>query len=385
VRIVIFCHSLRSDWNHGNAHFLRGVASELVHRGHDVRVFEPADAWSVQNLAAEHGSGALDALFAAYPELASAVHVYDRASLVPDAAVESADVVIVHEWSDADLVSAIGAARAKTDRFVLLFHDTHHRSISDRVGIAANDLQHYDGVLAFGDVIRDAYLVNGWTHRAWTWHEAADARRFHPRSTDRLEGDLVWIGNWGDNERTADIHEFLIQPVRRLGIRARIYGVRYPPTARRALADAGIEYGGWLPNYAAADVFGRFRVTVHIPRRPYLESLPGIPTIRPFEALACGIPLVCARWRTTGGLFEPGRDFLVVDDGGEMAATLARLLKDEGERARLADHGRATVIERHTCAHRVDELLAIVDEVRAGRMALAHSVRGRGIVEQRAC
>ena len=41
MRIVVFCHSLVSDWNHGNAHFLRGVVSELLDRGHDVRVFEP--------------------------------------------------------------------------------------------------------------------------------------------------------------------------------------------------------------------------------------------------------------------------------------------------------------------------------------------------------
>lgn len=41
MRIVFFVHSLLSDWNHGNAHFLRGVASELTSRGHDGRVFEP--------------------------------------------------------------------------------------------------------------------------------------------------------------------------------------------------------------------------------------------------------------------------------------------------------------------------------------------------------
>jgi glycosyltransferase involved in cell wall biosynthesis len=41
MRIAIFCHSLMSDWNHGNAHFLRGVVTDLLDRGHDVRVFEP--------------------------------------------------------------------------------------------------------------------------------------------------------------------------------------------------------------------------------------------------------------------------------------------------------------------------------------------------------
>ena len=46
MRLVFFVHSLVSDWNHGNAHFLRGVVRELIARGHDVRVYEPEDAWS---------------------------------------------------------------------------------------------------------------------------------------------------------------------------------------------------------------------------------------------------------------------------------------------------------------------------------------------------
>ena len=55
MRIVLFCHSLVSDWNHGNAHFLRGVTAELLARGQDVRVYEPLDGWSRANLVADHG------------------------------------------------------------------------------------------------------------------------------------------------------------------------------------------------------------------------------------------------------------------------------------------------------------------------------------------
>ena len=69
MRFVLFYHSLISDWNHGNAHFLRGVAGELVARGHDVIVYEPADAWSVQNLIAEHGEAPIRHFRAAYPRL----------------------------------------------------------------------------------------------------------------------------------------------------------------------------------------------------------------------------------------------------------------------------------------------------------------------------
>ena len=61
MKIVYFTHSLASCWNHGNAHFLRGVLSELIARGHDVQVWEPDGAWSLANLRADHGEAGLDA------------------------------------------------------------------------------------------------------------------------------------------------------------------------------------------------------------------------------------------------------------------------------------------------------------------------------------
>jgi spore maturation protein CgeB len=371
VRVVVFCHSLLSDWNHGNAHFLRGVASELIARGHAVRVYEPRDAWSVVNLLEQQGREAIAAFERAYPELAGTSTRYHGSELDLDVALAEADLVLVHEWNDSELVAAVGAHHALHGSYVLLFHDTHHRSVTDPCGIAGYDLEHYDGVLAFGDVIRDAYLNNAWAKRAWTWHEAADVRHFSPRGgiAERC-GDLVWIGNWGDEERTAELHEFLIEPIRTLGLKARFHGVRYPEDARRTLEAAGIEYGGWLPNYEVPDVFSRFAVTVHVPRRPYVTALPGIPTIRPFEALACGIPLVSASWQATAGLFTPGEDFLVAADGAEMTRQLSRLLSDPTLRARLAAHGRGTVLGAHTCGHRVDQLLAIEENVRGTAAAI---------------
>lgn len=357
MRIVMFYHSLISDWNHGNAHFLRGVVSELLARGHDVRVYEPANAWSVENLVRDYGTAPLGGFRRAYPGLDSIR--YDSNALDLDAVLAGAELVMVHEWNEHDLVARIGEHRSRRGGYHLLFHDTHHRAVTEPDQMGAYDLRHYDGVLAFGGVIRDLYLKNGWVKRAWAWHEAADTRVFHPLPDAEKEGDLVWIGNWGDEERTAELHEFLLEPVRDLGLKARVYGVRYPEHARKALEAAGIEYAGWLPNYEAPEVFSRFRVTVHVPRRPYVEALPGIPTIRPFEALACGIPLVSAPWDDAEHLFTPGEDFLVARDGAEMRRNLTNVLCDADLARRLTEHGRATIAARHTCAHRVDELMDI--------------------------
>ena len=77
MRIVYLTHSLSSCWNHGNAHFLRGVLSDLQARGHDVAVFEPEGAWSLQNLLADHGDAGLDAYRIRYPELRSTTYAPD--------------------------------------------------------------------------------------------------------------------------------------------------------------------------------------------------------------------------------------------------------------------------------------------------------------------
>src|SRR4029079_17497491 len=129
----------------------------------------PRDAWSMANLTAEHGDAPLVAFRRAYPMLAS--HRYDPATLDVGRVLEGADLVLVHEWTDHGLVRAVGEHRRRHDSYRLLFHDTHHRSVTDASSMAAYDLRHYDGVLAFGRVIRDLYLERGWAARAWTWHE----------------------------------------------------------------------------------------------------------------------------------------------------------------------------------------------------------------------
>jgi spore maturation protein CgeB len=367
MRIVIFCHSLVSDWNHGNAHFLRGIVAELQARRHAVTVYEPADGWSRRQLLTDAGESAVKRFHHAFPTLTSQPVDLDRLSL--DQALDGADLVIVHEWNPHALIERIGRHKHQGGTYTLLFHDTHHRSVTEVESMAAYDLQHYDGVLAFGEVIRERYMARGWSRRAWTWHEAADTRTFMPHAAPTHQDDLIWIGNWGDDERSAELRAYLIEPVRDLSMRASVYGVRYPAEALLELAGAGIHYQGWLPNYEAPLAYARHKMTVHVPRRPYVEALPGIPTIRVFEALACGVPLVSVAWRDVEGLFTPGDDFLVARTPAEMRTHLRLLMQDEGLRRALAAHGLGTVRRRHTCAHRVDQLMGILQAVRSGTAA----------------
>ena len=164
---------------------------------------------------------------------------------------------------------------------------------------------------------------------------------------------MVWIGNWGDEERTVELDEFLVRPAIALPeLRVVAHGVRYPDIALQKLVGANIEYRGYLPNIFSPQVYAESVVSVHIPRRQYANGLAGIPTIRVFEALACGIPLVCSPWVDEENLFRPGEDYLVVRDGIEMTEQLRHLRRDGKARYQLAENGLKTIRERHTCAHR---------------------------------
>lgn len=362
MRVAMFYHSLVSDWNHGNAHFLRGIATELQARAHTVQIFEPENGWSRENLVREHGIEVLEAFRNAFPSLSSERYSLDNLRI--DQWLEGVDLVLVHEWNDPQIISAIGKYRERNRSVRILFHDTHHRALTAANELARFDITNYDGILAYGASLQQTYQRRGWGKQVHVWHEAADTRVFYPRQGGNSAGDIVWIGNWGDDERTEELREYFIQPVKQSAMKAQAYGVRYPEPALQELKAAGIEYGGWLPNFEVPDVFAQFRATIHVPRRPYTHQLPGIPTIRPFEALACGIPLVSAPWQDTEGLFRIGQDFLMAKNGLEMESYLHGVLNDLSFAQSLAKSGLETIRNRHTCRHRVNDLLDIYETIR---------------------
>lgn len=359
MRFLFYTHSVISDWNHGNAHFVRGVMRELLALGHEAAALEPEDSWSRSMLVADQGQAAVDRFHESFPELTT--HIYG-ADFDHEEALSNADIVVVHEWTDPALVARIGRARAGGD-FTLLFHDTHHRAVSAEPDIAALQLREYDCVLAFGESLRQRYLNAGWGSQVVTWHEAADTHLFRPIPDVPKSKDLIWIGNWGDDERSAEIHEYLIEPARHLRLSGSVRGVRYPSDALEALQTTELRYGGWIANADAPAAFAQHRATLHIPRRHYVHALPGIPTIRMFEALACGIPLISAPWDDAEDLFRPGTDFLFARDGETLSRLLQELLQDGEQRQELAAAGLETIKARHTCRHRAEELLSIIASI----------------------
>jgi len=365
VRFVLFYHSLISDWNHASAHALRGIATELLDLGHSVSVLEPENGWSLHNLLEQGGQGMVKAFHATYPGLRSSF--YDPDHLDLDETLADADVVMAHEWTDAGLLRRLGRHRAHARSYRLLFHDAPHGRLRLPVELRGQLLGDYDGVLASSEALRGLYEERDWAARVWTWRDAVDTRIFRPGSTDPNPSlDLIWIGNWGSGERSSELNECLIDPIRALRLRARFFGARYPVEALRTLRAAGIDSGGWVPDFGIPAVLASGRFTVHVPRRMHADGLPHTPSLRALQALACGIPLVTTHWDECEEMFTPGVDLLAGRDGPQIQRHLIDLQHDAALGRSLAANGLATVLTRHSCAVRVTELLAICQRLGAG-------------------
>jgi len=366
LRIAYFAHSLRSDWNNGNAHFLRGLMRAMTALGHDVTVFEPESGWSIENLRMEtRGETSIADFARTYPDLKIETYENAEPSEPWRERLGGMQIVVLHEWNPPALAQHLLRLRDELG-FRILFHDTHHRASSSPEQIQQFGLDQFDGILAFGETLRAIYRDRFNISRVWVLHEAADTTVFYPEPEASKFLDAVWIGNWGDDERSAEISEFFLKPAAAFENRARfgIFGVRYPEEGLRALSEANICYGGYLPNLKAASVYAISRLTVHIPRQQYTSTMTGIPTIRVFEALACGIPLISAPWQDTEQLFRPG-DFIFAQNSREMISAMRNLLECPAAARAQAQCGLEAVLARHTCDHRARELTDICEELLA--------------------
>jgi spore maturation protein CgeB len=364
IRFRVFAHSWVSDWNQPSAHFLRGLVHELVLLGHEVRCYEELGSWSLTNLVDQEGEvavRAIDQFRREFPDLD--VRFYrQNANLRETLTLElgGADVVIIHEWNHPEVANTILSLKAELG-FLCLFHDTHHRAITNTSEILRFHLQCFDGVLAFTESIRRIYADGFGVPQAWTFHEAADVRHFYPREAPR-EIDLLYVGYCQEAECSRELTEYLIEPVAELrDCKAVVHGVQYSEQARQALAEAGIEYRGYLPNLMAPDVYSRTPLSLHVPERPNSSEARDIPSVRMFEALACGSPVLCAPWHDRERLFRSGEDYIVVHSGAEMKTKIQRLLRDESARRQIGANGRETILRRHTCAHRAAQLVDICE------------------------
>jgi spore maturation protein CgeB len=122
--------------------------------------------------------------------------------------------------------------------------------------------------------------------------------------------------------------------------------IGWPPNCER------IEH---LPPHEHRRFYNRQRFTLNVTRADMIAA-GWSPSVRLFEAAACGTPIVSDRWAGIESLFVPGREILLASTPTDVLRLLQEI--DEDERRAIGERARKRVLAAHTAAHRAGQLEA---------------------------
>lgn len=349
--IVILGLSISSSWGNGHATIYRALVRECVRRGHRVLFLEREKEWyaSHRDLPAD-----LREVTAIYPSLDTLAKWKDRVAL--------ADLVIVGSYVPDGV--AVGRWAREIADGALVFYDIDtpitlaKLEEGDEEYLSADLVPQYDIYLSFtaGPVLREVERRWG-SPRAEAFYCTADLERYRPAGGP-VDLDLGYLGTYSP-DRQAALESLLIEPARRWPEgRFAVFGPQFPESI------------AWPANIALADhldpeahpwFFGRQRFTLNVTRANMVRAGYS-PSVRLFEAAACGTPIISDWWEGLDSIFEPEDEILIARSGDD---TL-RYLRDitEEKRRSMGWRLRARVEQEHSPARRIDALEQLVREVR---------------------
>jgi spore maturation protein CgeB len=171
---------------------------------------------------------------------------------------------------------------------------------------------------------------------------------FPERTTVRW--DLGYMGTYSDDRQPA-LDRLLLQPAREWPQgRFTVAGPQYPDSIRWPRNVRRIEH---LPPSRHRRFYTAQRFTLNLTRADMIAA--GFsPSVRLFEAAACGTAIVSDYWDGIETLFEPGREILIARSATDVLKSVRDL--PEQDRLELGQRARARVLSEHTAAHRAAEL-----------------------------
>jgi spore maturation protein CgeB len=350
MRIAIFGLAITSSWGNGHATTYRSLVGALAERGHEVTFFERDSEWYANNR---------DLPSPSYCR----VRLYDHVGALKEAAgyiVEESDLAIVGSYVPDG--AAVGEFVLDAARGVTAFYDidtpiTAVGLETDAVPYLTRDqVPRYDLYLSFtgGPLLTRLEHTFG-ARIARPLYCSVDPRLYYPEAS-AVRWDLGYLGTYSDDRQPA-LDRMMLQPATAWQDgRFIVAGAQYPKQV------------GWPPNvhrvthlspreHRAFYVSSRF--TLNVTRRHMVQAGHS-PSVRLFEAAACGTPIISDEWRGIEEFLTPGDEILIA----RTAADTLRFLRgmDEHERRDIGERARARVLAAHTSLHRAIELEGYVAE-----------------------
>jgi spore maturation protein CgeB len=203
--------------------------------------------------------------------------------------------------------------------------------------------------------------------RAEAFYCSVDPALYFPERS-RATWDLGYLGTFSDDRQPA-VERLLIEPARRCrGARFVVAGPQYPAEIAWPTNVERIEH---LSPREHRAFYNAQRFTLNVTRAAMVRAGYS-PSVRLFEAAACGTPIISDRWIGLAEFFEPDSEILVADSSQDVRAMLEEI--PEQRRIDIGKAGRARVLAAHTAAHRAAELEALLSGTPASAPELQEEV-----------
>ena len=353
MQIVILGLSITSSWGNGHATTYRALARQLAARGHAVTFLERDAPWYAGNRDMPEPPFATTHLYTSLDELREQ----------HEGAVRTADFVVVGSYVPEGI--AVGEWVTGTAEGVTAFYDIDTPVTLAALANGGVDyitkalIPKYDLYLSFtgGPTLERLEREFG-ANMARPLYCSVDTRDYFPEASGAT-WDLGYLGTYSD-DRQPTLTELMLEPARALRDRRFVVaGPQYPD----AIAwPANVTRITHLPPREHRAFYNSQRYTLNITRADMIRA-GWSPSVRLFEAAACGTPIVSDFWEGLDEFFEPGRDILIARSADDTEAYLHEVGEDE--RNEIGRRGRERVLARHTAAHRAEELESYALEARS--------------------
>jgi len=351
--IVVLGLSITSSWGNGHATNFRALVRALDGRGHDVLFLERDVPWYAEHRDLPEPPWGRTALYASMEQLR------DQHA----AAVRDADLVVVGSYVPQGV--DVGRWVQETATGVTAFYDIDTPVTLAALGrgeceyLVPELVPGYDLYLSFtgGPTLDHLEQALG-SPRARAFHCLVDESAYAPVEVER-HWTLGYLGTWSA-DRQPVLDELLAAPARALPEeRFVVAGPQYPADVPWPANVQRIEH---LPPAEHVGFYSAQRLTLNVTRADMVRA-GWSPSVRLFEAAACGVPVVSDVWAGLDAFFTPGEEILVARSAADVVEHLRAV--DDDRRARIGEAARRRVLAEHTAEHRADELEAHVAEVRA--------------------
>jgi spore maturation protein CgeB len=348
--IVVIGLALRSSWGNGHATTYRALLRALLKRGHRVLFLERDLPWYAENIDAPD-------------DLAGCIDVYADIDELKDAyagRVAAADLVIVGSYVPEG--SEIGRWVQSTAHGITAFYDidtpvTLAKLVrGDCDYLQAHRIARYDLYLSFTGGPALQTLKRRYRANALPFYCAVDAQRYSPQAVP-ARFDLGYMGTYSDDRQPA-LERLLLTPAREWPHgRFVVAGPQYPANIRWPANVLRIDHVGPADHRR---FYNEQRFTLNVTRAD-MVAVGWSPSVRLFEAAACGTPIISDAWPGLDQLFAPGREILVARDANQVLHWLRDL--PEARRVAIGTAGRNRVLAEHTAEHRAETLERYVDRI----------------------